>query len=86
VSDRHAIQNSDGVLFGMMEAHNGIPGPFKNAIDWGSRAYGGIPSPFSGKPFGVIGYGATATYLAQGTDVGDECIHTCICICQCIST
>src|SRR5690606_37683764 len=44
---------SDGVLLVTPEYNNGIPGVFKNAIDWLSRGseLGGIPQVFGNRPF-----------------------------------
>ncbi|HPR79345.1 MAG TPA: dihydropyrimidinase, partial [Candidatus Limiplasma sp.] len=37
------------------EYNNGIPGVFKNAIDWLSRGTPDIPAVFDGRPFALIG-------------------------------
>ena len=51
------------------EYNNGIPGVFKNAIDWLSRTspVGNIPSVFGGRPFALIGAspGGFGTLLSQ---------------------
>ncbi len=49
---REAIKSSDGVIFFTPEYNRTIPGGLKNAIDVGSRPYGG--SVWQGKPGAVI--------------------------------
>ena len=58
---------SDGVLLCTPEYNNGIPGVFKNAIDWLSRPSEDIPRVFGDRPFAVIGAspGGFGTVLAQ---------------------
>ena len=58
---------ADGVLLVTPEYNNGIPGVFKNAIDWLSRPGSGIPALFGGRPVAVIGAspGGFGTILAQ---------------------
>jgi chromate reductase, NAD(P)H dehydrogenase (quinone) len=58
---------SDGVLLCTPEYNNGIPGVFKNAIDWLSRPVDDIPRVFGDRPFAVIGAspGGFGTILAQ---------------------
>ena len=48
---------SDGLLLVTPEYNNGIPGVFKNGIDWLSRKsdVGDIPKVFGGRPFALIG-------------------------------
>ncbi|MBA3501613.1 MAG: NAD(P)H-dependent oxidoreductase [Myxococcota bacterium] len=57
---------ADGVLLVSPEYNNGIPGVFKNAIDWMSRPASDIEKVF-GKPFGLIGVtpGRGSTSLGQ---------------------
>jgi chromate reductase len=57
----------DGVLLSTPEYNNGIPGVFKNAIDWLSRPNADIPAVFGDRPFAVIGAspGGFGTLLAQ---------------------
>lgn len=61
------IAASDGVLLCTPEYNNGIPGVFKNAIDWLSRPADDIPRVFGDRPFAVIGAspGGFGTVLAQ---------------------
>jgi NAD(P)H-dependent FMN reductase len=61
------IAASDGVLLASPEYNNGIPGVFKNAIDWLSRPAGDIPQVFGNRAFAVIGAspGGFGTILAQ---------------------
>ena len=64
---KDAMAAADGVLFATPEYNNGIPGVFKNAIDWASRPGSDIPRVFGGKPFAVMGAspGGFGTILAQ---------------------
>ncbi|GAA5004509.1 NAD(P)H-dependent oxidoreductase [Pseudoluteimonas lycopersici] len=61
------IAASDGVLLVTPEYNNGVPGVFKNGIDWLSRPAGDIPRLFGGKPFALIGAspGGFGTILSQ---------------------
>ncbi|WP_134725600.1 NADPH-dependent FMN reductase [Paracoccus luteus] len=56
---------ADGLLLVTPEYNNGVPGVFKNAIDWMSRGEG--LAMFVGKPVAVIGAspGGFGTVLAQ---------------------
>jgi NAD(P)H-dependent FMN reductase/ketosteroid isomerase-like protein len=64
---KEQIVASDGVLLATPEYNNGIPGVFKNAIDWLSRPPGGAARIFRDRPFAVIGAspGGFGTILAQ---------------------
>jgi chromate reductase, NAD(P)H dehydrogenase (quinone) len=64
---KEAIAGADGLLLATPEYNNGIPGVFKNAIDWASRPASDIPRVFGGKPVAIIGAspGAFGTTLAQ---------------------
>lgn len=57
----------DGLLLVTPEYNNGIPGVFKNAIDWLSRPASGIPSLFGGRPVALLGAspGGFGTILSQ---------------------
>ena len=59
------VRNCDGLLLVTPEYNNGVPGVFKNAIDWMSRGLG--LEHFIGKPVAVIGAspGGFGTILAQ---------------------
>lgn len=59
------LQAADGVLLVTPEYNNGVPGVFKNAIDWMSRGPG--LRMWAGKPVAIIGAstGAFGTNLAQ---------------------
>lgn len=59
------MRDADGLLLVSPEYNNGIPGVFKNAIDWMSRGDG--LALFAGKPVAVIGAspGGFGTILAQ---------------------
>ena len=58
---------SDGVLLVTPEYNNGIPGVFKNAIDWLSRGTPDIAAVFGGRPFALIGAspGGFGTVMSQ---------------------
>ncbi len=62
-----AIVAADGLLLATPEYNNGVPGVFKNGIDWLSRPPGDIKLVFGGKPVAVIGAspGRLGTALAQ---------------------
>lgn len=64
---KDAIAGADGVLLVTPEYNNGIPGVFKNAIDWASRPPADIGRIFGGRPFAVIGAspGGFGTILSQ---------------------
>ena len=64
---KERIVGSDGVLLVTPEYNNGVPGVFKNAIDWLSRPASDIPRVFGGKPFALIGAspGGFGTILSQ---------------------
>lgn len=64
---KEAIALADGVVLATPEYNNGIPGVFKNAIDWASRPPQDIGRVFGGRPFAVIGAspGGFGTVLAQ---------------------
>jgi len=57
----------DGLLLATPEYNNGIPGVFKNAVDWLSRPASDIPQVFGNRPVAVIGAspGGFGTVLAQ---------------------
>ena len=58
---------ADGVLLVTPEYNNGIPGVFKNGIDWLSRPANDIARVFGGKPVAIVGAspGGFGTILAQ---------------------
>ncbi|WP_368759066.1 NADPH-dependent FMN reductase [Pseudomonas aeruginosa] len=64
---KEAIMAADGVILATPEYNNGIPGVFKNAIDWASRPVADIPKVFGGRPFAVMGAspGGFGTLLSQ---------------------
>lgn len=64
---KEKIVASDGVLLATPEYNNGIPGVFKNAIDWLSRPASDAARIFGDRPFAVIGAspGGFGTILAQ---------------------
>ena len=58
----------DGLLLATPEYNNGIPGVFKNAIDWLSRPPADTAKVFKNRPVALIGAspGGFGTVLAQG--------------------
>src|SRR5260221_13756612 len=64
---KDAVAGADGVLLATPEYNNGIPGVFKNAIDWLSRPPEDIGRVFGGRPVAIIGAspGNFGTLLAQ---------------------
>lgn len=67
VALKDAIAGADGLLLVTPEYNNGIPGVFKNAIDWASRPNADIPRIFGGRPTALIGasLGGFGTILAH---------------------
>jgi chromate reductase len=61
------IAAADGLLLATPEYNNGMPGVFKNAIDWLSRPPADIPRVFGSRPVAIIGAspGNFGTILAQ---------------------
>lgn len=64
---KQRILASDGLLLATPEYNNGIPGVFKNAIDWLSRPPKDTAAVFGNRPVAVIGAspGGFGTVLAQ---------------------
>ena len=66
---KRKVLAADGVILFTPEYNNGIPGVFKNGIDWLSRSspVGDIPSVFGGRPFALVGAspGGFGTILSQ---------------------
>ena len=64
---KQRIIASDGVLLVTPEYNNGIPGVFKNGIDWLSRGSPRIPEVFGDRAFALIGAspGGFGTILSQ---------------------
>ena len=62
-----AIEHADGVILATPEYNNGIPGVFKNAIDWASRPPSDIDRVFKGRHFAIMGAspGGFGTILSQ---------------------
>ena len=67
VALRDKLLASDGLLLATPEYNNGIPGVFKNAIDWLSRPASDIPKVFGARPVALIGAspGGFGTILSQ---------------------
>lgn len=63
---KHAIMESDGLVFAIPEYNYSIPGGLKNALDWLSRPLD--HSPLRGKPCGIVGAaaGMSGSLRAQG--------------------
>lgn len=64
---KRKLRECDGLLLATPEYNNGIPGPFKNAIDWLSRPTSDIATHFKDKPVAVMGAspGGFGTILSQ---------------------
>lgn len=64
---KQAVMSADGLLLATPEYNNGIPGVFKNAIDWMSRPSSDIARVFGALPVAVIGAspGGFGTILSQ---------------------
>ena len=67
VALKDAIVAADGLLLGTPEYNNGIPGVFKNTIDWLSRPPEDAKRVFGNRPVGLIGAspGGFGTILSQ---------------------
>jgi NAD(P)H-dependent FMN reductase len=61
------ILAADGLLLVTPEYNNGVPGVFKNGVDWLSRAVIGVPDVFRERPVALIGAspGGFGTILSQ---------------------
>jgi len=72
VALKDAIAAADGLLLVTPEYNNGIPGVFKNVIDWLSRPASDAGRVFGGKPVTLIGAspGGFGTILAQDAWLG----------------
>jgi len=64
---KELIVGADGLMLFTPEYNNGIPGVFKNAIDWLSRPSSDIARVFGGRPVAVLGAspGGFGTLLSQ---------------------
>lgn len=64
---KERILAADGLLLVTPEYNNGVPGVFKNTIDWLSRPTPGLPDVFKDRPVAVIGAspGGFGTILSQ---------------------
>jgi NAD(P)H-dependent FMN reductase len=64
---KDAVANADGLLLATPEYNNGIPGVFKNTIDWLSRPASDIGRIFGNRPVAIMGTspGNFGTLLAQ---------------------
>jgi NAD(P)H-dependent FMN reductase len=61
------VLDSDGLLMVTPEYNNGVPGVFKNAVDWLSRKTPDMPPVFADRPVALIGAspGAFGTIMSQ---------------------
>ena len=64
---KEAIAAADGLVLVTPEYNNGVPGVFKNAIDWTTRPSADIPRVYGGKPVALMGasQGGFGTILSQ---------------------
>jgi len=64
---KQRILGSDGLLLVTPEYNNGVPGVFKNAVDWLSRNTPGLPPVFADRPVALIGAspGGFGTIMSQ---------------------
>ncbi|HML50808.1 MAG TPA: NADPH-dependent FMN reductase [Propionicimonas sp.] len=64
---KQSIESSDALLIVTPEYNRSVPGPLKNALDWGSRPWG--QNSFTRKPTGIIGasIGKIGTAVAQNS-------------------
>jgi chromate reductase len=64
---KEEVAAADGLLLATPEYNNGIPGVFKNAVDWLSRPASDIGRIFGNRPVAIIGAspGNFGTLLAQ---------------------
>lgn len=64
---KEQIARADGLLLATPEYNNGIPGVFKNAIDWTTRPASDIERVFGGRKAALVGAspGAFGTLLSQ---------------------
>ena len=67
VNLKEQIARADGLLLATPEYNNGIPGVFKNAIDWTTRPAADIERVFGGRKAALMGAspGAFGTILSQ---------------------
>lgn len=69
---KDAIMGADGVLMVTPEYNSGLPGVFKNAVDWTTRPPADIGRVWKGRKVAVIGasQGGFGTIEAQGAWLG----------------
>jgi chromate reductase, NAD(P)H dehydrogenase (quinone) len=64
---KELIAAADGAVLATPEYNNGVPGVFKNAVDWLTRPAADIKRVFGGKPIAFMGAspGGFGTILSQ---------------------
>ncbi|HET7527018.1 MAG TPA: NADPH-dependent FMN reductase [Burkholderiaceae bacterium] len=64
---KQRVLDSDGLLMVTPEYNNGVPGVFKNAVDWLSRKTPDMPPVFADRPVALIGAspGGFGTFMSQ---------------------
>jgi len=64
---KQRVLDSDGLLMVTPEYNNGVPGVFKNAVDWLSRKSPDMPLVFADRPVAVMGAspGGFGTIMSQ---------------------
>lgn len=67
VALKDLIVGADGLILFTPEYNNGVPGVFKNAVDWLSRPASDIARVFGGRPVAVLGAspGSFGTIMSQ---------------------
>jgi NAD(P)H-dependent FMN reductase len=76
---KQRIIASDGVLLVTPEYNSGIPGVFKNAIDWLSRPAADIPRVFGDRPFALAGARRAALARSSRRMRGCPCCASSAC-------
>jgi chromate reductase len=71
---KQAIRAAEAILICTPEYNYSIPGPLKNAIDWGSRPYG--QSAWKGKPVAVMGASVSSIGTARAQYHLRQCFVT----------
>lgn len=72
---KQKILASDGVILATPEYNHGIPGVFKNAIDWLSRPPAEMAALFQNRPFALIGATPSGFGTALSQDAWLSVLH-----------